>query len=111
MSYQAEKFRAARQALMLPLPKGEAHAIADAFFEISLSIRDFDSMQIPDEHARAKLQKLHDFMDVSGVTGGHSVESGQWVAKAKTFTLDQKQEIADAIDGLADWFASNSSSP
>ena len=106
MSYQAEKFRAARQALMLPLPKGEAHAIADAFFEISLSIRDLDPMRISDPDARAKVQKLLGYMDVSGVTG-HSVESSQWLAKAKTFSVEQKQEISSAIDELADWFASN----
>ena len=106
MSYQAEKFRAARRALMLP-PKGESHGIADAFFDISLAIRDLDPAGVPDEKARAHLQKLHGHMDVSGVTGGHSVVSSQWAAKAKTFSAEQKKEIADAIDSLADWFANN----
>jgi hypothetical protein len=110
MSYQAEKFRAARRALMLP-PKGEAHGIAAAFFEVSLSVRELDPMRLPDEHAREDLRKLQAFMDVSGVKAGHSVESSQWVAKAKTFSVEQKQEIAHAIDHLADWFAANPALP
>jgi hypothetical protein len=110
MSYQAEKFRAARRALMLP-PKGEAHGIADAFFEISLCVRELDPMRLPDEQARENLRKLHAFMDVSGVKAGHSVESSQWVAKAKTFSVEQKQEIAHAIDALADWFSANPNLP
>jgi hypothetical protein len=110
MSYQAEKFRAARRALMLP-PKGEAHGIADAFFEISLAVRELNPLRLQDEAAREHLRKLHGFMDVSGVNAGHSVESGQWLAKAKAFSPEQKREIAQAIDALADWFAANPELP
>ena len=110
MSYQAEKFRAARRALMLP-PKGESHGIADAFFEISLAVRELDPMRLPDEAARESLRKLHGYMDVTDVKAGHSVSSGQWVAKAKTFSVEQKQEIAHAIDALADWFAASPNLP
>jgi len=106
MSYQADKFREARRGLMLCASKGEAHAIAEAFFEISLAIRDLDPARIPDEAARAKLQSLRGLMDVSEVKG-HAVSSAAWVAKAKGFSAEQKQALADAVDGLADWFGSN----
>jgi len=103
MSYQFEKFNAARGHLMLPFPKGEAHAIADAFFEISLAIRDLDVDKVKDEVARKHLQTLRDFMDTSGVKD-HTVQSGAWMAKAKGFSIEQKQAISHAVDELASWF-------
>lgn len=42
-SYQAEKFSAARHALMLPHSRGESESIAEAFHNISLGLHQLDT--------------------------------------------------------------------
>ena len=97
MSYLAEKFNAARRILMLPHPRGEAHAIADAFFEISLSLGHVEPEQHPDS-----AQQLLRLKALMGTTEG---DTGAWYAKAKGFTVEERREVSSLIDFLASRFA------
>jgi hypothetical protein len=101
VSYQAEKFNLARRALMLPHPKGEAAAVADAFLELSLALHKFDDAALA-SGAREQLQRLRELMDTSGTE--HGSERGAWAAKAKGFSTEDKLEISALVDSLASWF-------
>jgi len=99
--YQAEKFAAARRALMLPHPMGEAVSIAGAFHECSLGLHKIDRSQL-DSTAIEWLKKLDKLMDYSG--SNDSTGKGLWQVKAETLTVDQKSELSHIIDELAHWF-------
>ena len=97
MSYLAEKFNASRRILMLPHPRGEAHAIADAFFELSLALGHVDPAQHPE--SAQQLQRLKALIEGAGN------DTGAWYAKAKGFSVDERREISSLIDFLASRFA------
>jgi len=105
MSYQSEKFNAARRKLMLPIKHGEGHAIADAFFEVSLCMEGLVNANLPDPDVIARILKLKDYMDTTGDT--HTVQSAAWAAKAKVLPVERKSEIAEIVDELAWWFTAN----
>ena len=105
MSYQSEKFNQARRALMLPHAKNEAASIADAFLEIDLALHHFDESSV-EGYARDKIQRLRQLMDISGEQ--HGSERGAWQAKAKKFSVDERQEVSNMVDQLAAWFSDSS---
>lgn len=100
-SYQAEKFSAARRALMLPHARGEAQSIADAFHECSLALHQFDESHLPDDPT-GWIRQLKGFMDTTGITDDNG--EGTWAAKARKFTSDEQLHISHIIDELATWF-------
>ena len=101
--YPAEKFAAARRALMLPHPKGEAESIVLAFHECELGL-----MKLPldelDQNARSWVQTLRELMstDVIPATSG-----GTWSAKAERLTEDERAMLSEVVDELAHWFRRN----
>ncbi len=106
MSYQSEKFNAARRALMLPHAKGEAASIGDAFLEISLALSSFDEAKAGAAHIQAWVRRLRELMDTSKLK--HGSEVGGWQAKAKSFSAEEKAEVSRLVDELASWFAEQS---
>lgn len=98
--YASEKFAAARRILMLPHPKGEATAVADAFHECSLGLHQLDRSKL-DQNSLDWVNQLESLMDTKHVQG----ETGRWLAKAETFSIDEKLEISRLVDELAWWFS------
>jgi hypothetical protein len=103
-SYQSEKFSQARCALMLPHTQGEAASIAEAFYECSLALDQFDKASL-ESTAADWVSKLELLMSIDGVTA--KADEGLYHAKAQTFTTHQKIEISRLIDELANWFAAS----
>ena len=103
MSYQSEKFNAARHCLMLPHPKGEAVSIGDAFLEISLALSSFDESKLEDVDVQQQIRRLREMMDTSEVK--HGSELGGWQIKAKAFSVEQRAEVSRLVDELAWWFS------
>ncbi len=100
-SYQAEKFSAARRALMLPHPRGEATSIAAAFHECSLGLTQFNRNQL-DQDAKDWLAKLDRLMNTSGLNDPN--KKGLWQVKAETLSDGEKVELSHIIDELAHRF-------
>ena len=98
--YQAEKFRSAVCALMLPHPKGETDAIATALHECYLAFLDLDHDDL-DESAREWAQKLEEFIRTDKVGGDLP---GQWLTIAERLTVDQKCELSNCVFELNSWF-------
>jgi len=98
--YQAERFRSAVYALMLPHPNGEADAIARAIHECSLAFQDLDRDDL-DEGAKEWAQKIGEFMK-TGDAGNEPRD--KWLAKAGLLTEDQKYELSTCIYELNAWF-------
>ncbi len=99
--HPAEKLSQARRALMLPHSQGEAQSIADAFSVCSLGLNRLSPTDLDDD-ARRWFSKIKELMDTSGVQD--PAGRGTFAVKAEGFSLDQKLELADAVDQLADWF-------
>jgi len=104
-TYASEKFATARTSLMLPHPRGETTAIADAFFECSLGLRTLNQDDL-DDGARTSLRKLEELMDGSGLDD--PLDRGLYTIKAERLSIDQKAELSDVIDNLASWFDARS---
>ncbi len=104
-TYAREKFVTARTSLMLPHPKGETTAIADAFSECSLSLRTLNQDDL-DDGARTSLRKLEELMDGSGLDD--PLDRGLYTIKAERLSINQKAELSDVIDNLASWFDARS---
>jgi hypothetical protein len=100
-AYQAEKFSAARQCLMLPHPRGEAESIASAFHECSLGLHDLRRDEL-DNNARQWVAKLEELMETKGLEDPSG--RGLWTVKAQQLTVDQKIELSRVVDELAHWF-------
>jgi len=60
-----------------------------------------------DENARSWIYSLECFMDTEGL----SVPAGEsaWTVKATSLSNEQKLEIAQLVDDLANWFKSQTS--
>jgi hypothetical protein len=106
VSYQSEKFNAARRALMLPHTKGEAASIGNAFLEISLALSSFDESKSGDANIQGWVRRLRELMDTSKLK--HGSELGGWQAKAKSFSTEERSEVSRLVDELASWFAEQS---
>ncbi|GEM_PF-1000458 len=102
-AYPSEKFSAARRRLMLPHREGEDMAIADAFHECSLGLRDICREDL-DETAEPWFDSLQEFMSTTGLQDPSKI--GLWRIKAQSLTLDQRFAVARIIDELAEWFKS-----
>ena len=98
---QVETFSAARRALMLPHPDGEAESIVSAFAECDRGIKDVDQGGL-DEHAWEWLGKLEALMNTDGL----ELKFGKalWTLKAERLSEDEKFELSDVVNSLADWF-------
>lgn len=97
--YQAEKLSQARSALLLPHRSGEADSIAQCFEFCSRAFHQFDASSL-DDHARTWVETIKAFMDTTGI----DAPNGRWVIKASKLTDDEKYELSNAVDQLADWF-------
>ncbi|MDO9314777.1 MAG: hypothetical protein Q7T97_09560 [Burkholderiaceae bacterium] len=106
MSYvfPAEKFSAARRALMLSQTQGMDESMVSAFHECRAGLHRMNRSKL-DEDARAWIYALECFMDTEGL----SVPAGEsaWTVKAKSLTTDEKLEISRLVDELAQWFDSH----
>jgi hypothetical protein len=103
--YPAEKFSTAHQALVPPHARGDHVAVVTAFQECRLGLHRMNRSKL-DQSARAWVYALECLMSTEGFSdaGGESA----WDLKAKTFTAEQKSEIARLIGELAQWFATHS---
>jgi hypothetical protein len=99
--YQSEKLSAARSALMLPHPDGEATSIANAFHLLHLAFHRMDESGL-DDNARIWIRKLKELMDTNGLVDPDSV--GLWRIKAQQLGTDEKVELSRCVDELAHWF-------
>ena len=101
-SYQTQKFAAARSALMLPHPNGEAESIAIAFHEIHHALHQFDRSRVNDGSAIKWLDVVDALMDATGIVD----PDGQGLAllKARRLTTEEKFGLSKAVDELAHWF-------
>lgn len=102
MSYQSEKFAAARSSLMLPHPKGEANSIASAFFNCSLALDGIDRSKLKPEQ-KYLVDQLDKLMDTTGLSdpGG---QDGLHYVKAKTLTVDDQAELSHVVEELVTAF-------
>jgi hypothetical protein len=102
-AYPAEKFAAARQALTLSSTQGEPQAVVSAFHECRAGLHRMNRSKL-DENARSWIYSLECFMDTEGL----SVPAGEsaWTVKATSLSSEQKLEIAQLVDDLANWFKS-----
>src|SRR5450759_1609407 len=76
----AEKLSDARRALMLPHPEGETESIVNAFSECSQVLR---------------IQPTPDLDESAG--------DGTWDLKASNLSVEDKYELTNAVDQLANW--------
>lgn len=97
--YQAEKLSQARSALMLPHRGGEALSVAECFEFCNRAFHQFDASGL-DDNARDWIETIQGFMDTTGI----DTPNGRWLVKASKLTDDEKYELANAVDQLADWF-------
>lgn len=95
-SYQAQKLSDARRALMLPHDSGEAIAIA--FHACSCAFNKLDENQL-EEKARDWIYKIKHFMNTENLG-----ENGTCLIKAQSLSINEQQDLSDAIDELAHWF-------
>jgi len=102
----SEKFAAARRSLMLPPPKGETIAIADAFHECSRGLHNLNTDDL-DDTARESVRKLEKLMDGSGLND--PLDRGLYMIKAERLSIDQKAELSEVINYPANWFDTKSS--
>jgi hypothetical protein len=99
--YPAEKFSAARRALMLPHVDGEHESVVRAFQECRLGLHRLSRSKV-EESIRTKIYFLECFMDTTGLSGSETEDA--WTIKAKNLTTDEKLEISQIVDEVADWF-------
>lgn len=99
--YQSEKFSAARSALMLPHPNGQAASIASAFYVCSRGLRDL-KLEDTADNVSAWVHKLQEFMNTDGLTDDRGV--GLWHIKAESLSTEQLFELSHIVDELASWF-------
>ena len=80
---------------------GEAESIVSAFAECDRGIKDVDQGGL-DEHAWEWLGKLKALMNTDGL----ELEFGKalWTLKAERLSEDEKSELSDVVNSLADWF-------
>jgi len=104
--HAAEKFTAARRSLMLPPPKDETTAIAGAFHECSRGLHNLNTDDL-DDTARESVRKLKELMDGSGLND--PLDRGLYMIKAERLSIDQKAELSEVINYLANWFDTKSS--
>ena len=88
---------------MAPHPRGEAASFANAFHECTLGLRNIAADDL-DDSARRWLRTIQQAVDVTNVqpVGGR----GAWEMKVEGMSLDERQQVASAVDELTDWFRS-----
>lgn len=96
-SYQSEKLSIARKHLMLPHYGSEANSIACAFQELHLAFRDLNVNKL-NHDAQGLISKLKELMEEN---------DGSWLARAQSFSTENKQDFSEAVNDLANWFNSS----
>ncbi len=96
----AEKLRDARRALMLPHPKGETESIVDAFSECAKVLRIQPAPDL-DDSAGGWAETILALMDTSKFD--ESPGDGTWDLMASSLSVEDKYELSNAVDHLADW--------
>ena len=96
-----QRMHEARQCLMLPHPKGEITAIADALARCA-DIRIHLDIDALDDNARAWVLRLQELMDVQGLSDPTGV--GVYAVRAQSLTLEDLYDLARIVDDLASWF-------
>jgi hypothetical protein len=95
-----EKLSDARRALMLPHPKGETESIVNAFSACSQVLRIQPTPEF-DDSARGWAETILELMDTSKFD--ESAGDGTWGLKASSLSVEDRFELSNAVDGLADW--------
>jgi hypothetical protein len=103
--YLAEKFANVRHVLMLPHPRGEDESIVEAFHTCRSLLHSLDRSGL-DEDARERLLKLDELMNTDGIDDPAGI--GTWTIKARQFSVDEKIELSNVIDDLAERFGAAS---
>ena len=98
--YLAEKLSDARRALMLPHPKGETESIVNAFSECSKVLR-IQPMPDLDDSASGWAETILGLMDTS--KSDESAGDGTWDLKASSLSVEDRFELSNAVDALANW--------
>jgi hypothetical protein len=102
--YPAERFAAARQALVPPHTEGEHVSVVRAFHECRNGLHRMNRSTLH-EDVRIWIYRLECFMDTDGFAdaGGESA----WTIKARGLSADERLKLAQLVDDLAQWFASH----
>lgn len=100
-NYAYEKFSQARRCLMLPHPQGESASIATAFDLCSRGLMNLNNSDLS-ENARHDLDKLNALMDTTGLSDPNGV--GLDRVKAETLNQEQRLQLSQCVDELANWF-------
>ena len=104
LMYPAEKLDAARRALMLPHPMGEAQSLVAAFQECSIGLSNVRDDMLDDD-SRHWVRIIRETMDSSDIDiTDETRKTGTAIVRAKQLSTDEKQEFASAVDELAHWF-------
>lgn len=108
---QTEMLSAAKQCLAPPYLQDEAHAIAHAFNKCALAFNSCEFSLLPEtlQHGASRVQQLMS-TNTSPELAPRPGE-GLWVAKARTFTTAEKQELENVIKELVQGFEHLSSQP
>jgi len=96
----AEKLSAARDCLMPPHPKGEAHSYAEAFNQCSLALLDLRPEDLDDiAHSWvATIERTGDPTDAEDPSG-----RGSWIVRAEQLSIEEKERFSRAVNELANW--------
>ena len=96
----AEKLSDARRALMLPHPEGETESIVNAFSECSKVLRIQPTPDL-DDSASGWAETILGLMDTSKFD--ESAGDGTWDLKVSSLSVEDKYELSNAVDELANW--------
>ena len=96
--FAEEKFRGARQCLMLPFPDGPELAIADAFSHCEAGLAFVDENDL-DLRMRVNVARLRELMDATEVKS--SPNGDRWATKAAGFSSEELHELSLIVDALA----------
>ena len=105
--YPAEKFVAARRALMLPPKEHEIKLVAFVFAECTNGLYNLN-LDYLDERSKESVKKLEQLIDGTGLEDPY--DEGLYIIKAKKLLRSRKQkdELCRLIDELASWFDAKS---
>ena len=98
--YPAEKLSAARRALMLPHPLGEAVSVAGAHFEFSIGMRGLTSDDL-DDNAQGWVRTIERVMDLKGIDD--PTGKGTANIRAEQLSDEEKADFSRCVDELAWW--------
>lgn len=98
---QAENFRAARRALMLPHPHGDVEAIRKALVKCREGLQGLDREAVDDD-IQDLLHILDGLLDISEIEDAS--QQDPYLTKARLLTSKEESEFSRVVDELASWF-------